>query len=187
MKGEPEVLVQFDEPFLLDGGASFMARVLGIETPLGQWEGWLEFIPTDGVGDTITTERETTQPNRTDLEYWAGGLSRVFIQGALRRAVDNEFTAIPVARVETPPRSAAPHVPPPAPPRRNQVPVMDPFAVYAQGENVLRQALTALSSDHLRTLIDAYNLDVGRIESAATNLQVAEQIVAAVRQRVKSS
>lgn len=86
MKRPPDILVQFDEPFQLEGSGEFKARVVGIETRLGQWEGWLEFCPVNGNGKTLSTERETTQPNRTHLEYWAGGLSRVFIEGALKRA-----------------------------------------------------------------------------------------------------
>jgi hypothetical protein len=52
------------------------------------WEGWVEFEPLDASGPTISSARETTQPNRTDLEYWAQGLSRVYLQGSLARAED---------------------------------------------------------------------------------------------------
>ena len=38
----------------------------------------------------IATGRETTQPNRTDTEYWATGLSEVYLEGALQRAFDRE-------------------------------------------------------------------------------------------------
>ena len=52
----------------------------------GLWEGWLEFEGIDDSTRQIASERETTQPNRVDLEYWAQGLSYVFLQGALGRA-----------------------------------------------------------------------------------------------------
>jgi len=34
----------------------------------------------------LTSGRETTQPNRKTLDYWAQGLSKVYLQGALARA-----------------------------------------------------------------------------------------------------
>ena len=40
------------------------------------WQGWIEFIPNDG-GAPVRSRRETTQPNRTDTEYWATGLTDV--------------------------------------------------------------------------------------------------------------
>jgi hypothetical protein len=51
------------------------------------WEGWLEFLPagTD-QRDAIRTGRETEQPKRTDLMYWAQGLTQVYLEGALQRA-----------------------------------------------------------------------------------------------------
>ena len=55
------------------------------EMPDGLWHGWIEFIPL-GDGEPIRSPRETTQPNRTDAVYWASGLSRVYLEGALRRA-----------------------------------------------------------------------------------------------------
>jgi hypothetical protein len=35
----------------------------------------------------IQTTRETTQPNRQDLDYWATGLTVGFLDGALDRAL----------------------------------------------------------------------------------------------------
>ena len=49
------------------------------------WEGWIEFVPTDG-GEVIVGSVESRQPNRRDLAYWASGLTRVFLEGALHRA-----------------------------------------------------------------------------------------------------
>jgi len=36
----------------------------------------------------MRTPRETTQPNRACTAYWASGLTHVYLDGALRRAVD---------------------------------------------------------------------------------------------------
>jgi hypothetical protein len=49
------------------------------------WEGWIDFVAADGTR-SIESGRETTQPNRADLAYWAQGLSFAYLQGALGRA-----------------------------------------------------------------------------------------------------
>jgi hypothetical protein len=49
------------------------------------WEGWLEFQPLDG-GLPRRTGRETTQPNRDALIYWASGLEPIYFEGAFERA-----------------------------------------------------------------------------------------------------
>jgi hypothetical protein len=82
----PELLVQFDEPVSDPRGGKYFAQAVGIQREDGLWEGWLEFIGPDESARSISSDRETTQPNRADLEYWAQGLSRVYLQGALARA-----------------------------------------------------------------------------------------------------
>jgi hypothetical protein len=82
-----EILVKFDEPITGPRGDRYFAQALGRERDDGLWEGWLEFIPVDEAGAPIPSGRETTQPNLTDVKYWAQGLTRVYLQGALTRAV----------------------------------------------------------------------------------------------------
>jgi hypothetical protein len=36
----------------------------------------------------LRTGQETTQPSRETLDYWAGGLEPVYLQGAMTRAID---------------------------------------------------------------------------------------------------
>jgi hypothetical protein len=61
----------------------------------GLWEGWIEFHPVDGRGPTLRTERETTQPNKAALEYWASGLGPIYFEGAFARALRHlERTAL---------------------------------------------------------------------------------------------
>jgi hypothetical protein len=81
-----EVLVRFDEAMSDSDGAMYFAQVAGRQREDGLWEGWLEFIGMNESARSICSDRETTQPNRADLEYWAQGLSRVYLQGALARA-----------------------------------------------------------------------------------------------------
>lgn len=72
-------------PVLFDGqGRLHTARVLGALAEDGLWEGSIEFR--DKGGNAITTRIETRQPNLADLIYWSTGLTKVYLQGALRRA-----------------------------------------------------------------------------------------------------
>jgi len=82
-----EILVKFDEPIINPSGTLYFADAVGRQrSDDGLWEGWLEFVGIDESSEPIASDRETTQPNRVDLEYWAQGLSRVYLQGALARA-----------------------------------------------------------------------------------------------------
>src|SRR2546423_12629050 len=89
-----EVLVKFDEPIMNPRGTLYFAEAVGKQrSEDGLWEGWLEFVGIDESSEPISSERETTQPNRADLNYWAQGLTRVYLQGALVRAEDREQLA----------------------------------------------------------------------------------------------
>ena len=85
----PDILVKYDEPITSANGDRYFAQAVGKEVAGGQWEGWLEFVSTTDAADTVASGRETTQPNRVDLEYWAQGLTRVYLQGALSRAISS--------------------------------------------------------------------------------------------------
>jgi hypothetical protein len=82
----PEILVKFDEPIRDEDGLLYSAQATGRKREDGLWEGWLEFSGMSGSTSLFHSGRETTQPNRADLEYWAQGLSKVYLQGALARA-----------------------------------------------------------------------------------------------------
>lgn len=64
----------------------YVVRSYGEERLDGTWIGWLEFHPTDLSKLTLRTEQETSQPNRTAIEYWATGLEPVYFEGAFARA-----------------------------------------------------------------------------------------------------
>ena len=80
-----EVLAQFDAR-LTNDGTTYVAQACGSPGDDGTWIGWVEFLPDDG-SETLRTDRETTQPNRVDTEYWATGLTPVYLEGALKRAL----------------------------------------------------------------------------------------------------
>jgi hypothetical protein len=177
-----EVLVEFVEPVVAKDGTAYIARACGGPAPSnhGTWQGWLEFVPVDG-GPAVRSSRETTQPNRQDTEYWATGLTPVYLDGALERAL-NPLTRMPPV---TPPEpvfdSPAPEIAPPPP--ANEA-VLNPFSVYRKGEAVLRSQLLALTAWHLVNIITAYGLSEQRIvDLNATPAPVlVELIIAAVRQ-----
>ena len=63
-----------------------LVRVYAEEQPEGTWQGWIEFRSAEG--EVQRTDRETTQSNRAGVAYWAEGLEEVYLEGALRRAVE---------------------------------------------------------------------------------------------------
>ena len=67
-------------------GATYEARAIGESRRDGTWAGWLEFRPASGYGPALRTHRETTQPDREALVYWAGGLEPIDLESALSRA-----------------------------------------------------------------------------------------------------
>lgn len=74
-------------PFLTsDANVLYTARAYASPQRDGTWAGWLVFFPHDG-SRALPTDRETTQPRLEDVAYWAGGLSSIYLEGALRRAL----------------------------------------------------------------------------------------------------
>jgi hypothetical protein len=66
---------------------SYSPRVMGEERADGTWDGWIEFWSEAGGGAILATERETTQPSRAALLYWATGLEPIYFEGAFERAL----------------------------------------------------------------------------------------------------
>jgi hypothetical protein len=64
----------------------YTVRSYGEERVDGTWIGWIEFDPDDPLKPTLLTDQETSQPNRTAVEYWATGLEPVYFEGAFARA-----------------------------------------------------------------------------------------------------
>ena len=176
-----EVLVEFDAAFPGPGGANYAPRACARLGDDGMWEGWLEFSDLE-TGIVIRTGRETTQPTRDDVMYWATGLTRVYLEGALARALPADERSF-VERVTVEPAFDGPA--PPMSADRVTLPraVIDPFVVFAQGERVLRQELSALDIDHLRDIIRAYGLEGGVAATSPLPNVLVEYIVAEVRAR----
>ena len=139
----PEVLTEFSQPIIGGNGIAYRAQATGAPMPNGMWEGWIEFIPIGG--DTpLRSSRETTQPNRRDAVYWATGLTPVYLEGALDRALN------PLVRRAPGPAQPLFEEPAPVVQTAEQEPVadavLDPFFIYEKGEVVLRKQLNALAA-----------------------------------------
>lgn len=180
------VILTYQTTLATPEGRTYRPRACGRAREDGTWEGWLEFLP-DDASEVVRSGRETTQPNLTDLEYWATGLTPIYLEGALDRSLAGPLIE-PVPVAETPVYDepapaviAAPvAVSPPV-----TAPVLDPFSVYAKGEGLLRQQLHALSARHLRQIVRGYELATLDVDlEALTEPELIALIVAGVRTRL---
>ena len=171
-----EVVHVLDEAINFDGVA-YTAQVAA--RPDGHlWEGWIEFIADDG-SDVRRTPRETTQPDRDAVVYWATGLSGTYLEGAFARTIAR---AAPLREVQPIPMFDGPAPVPganttPGPDRA----VLNPFSVGEKGERLLRRQLAALDAWHLRNIVRGYELADEEIDlEALDHRALVELIVAAV-------
>ena len=181
-----ETLLTFDAPVRGRDGKMYEARACGRPMNGGLWQGWIEFVPVHG-GAPIRSPRETTQPNRMDTEYWATGLTEVYLEGALQRALDT-----PVVVPTLPPQPSIFKEPAPYTTAAVEGPassVLDPFSVYEKGESLLRKQLSALAPWHLANIALEYRLtdepaeQLNRLPAQA----LIELIVRGVRERLAAS
>ena len=182
----PETLLIFQLPVAAPDGSEYEARACGGEMPGGTWQGWLEFVPRGG-GGAVTSPRETTQPNRIDVIYWATGLSGVYLEGALKRALEEPphvvLPATPRPSLFSHPAPSIAHLP-----AIGRDSVLDPYSVYEKGETLLRKQLGALSAWHLVNI--ALDYELTDLPAEALNRMAAsdlvELIVASVREATES-
>jgi len=83
------LLQEYSTQVIGPDGTIYDVRSYGDERLDGTWIGWLQFHPTDSTKPVLSTDQETSQPNRQSVEYWATGLEAVYFQGAFERAEDN--------------------------------------------------------------------------------------------------
>jgi hypothetical protein len=176
----PEIVSNYNDITAGDGTV-WSARAV-TRTADGHWEGWIEFIPRSVGHTAVRTRAETTQPNHDAVKYWASGLTVTYLEGALERA---RARPSPVGQPVLRPMFDAP-----APSgSRVQIdrsatrpaPILDPVAVYAQGEQLLQDQLRALDGAHLREIALAYELVTVDAAAALTSAELTELIVAAAR------
>jgi hypothetical protein len=82
-----EMIQHYKAPFQGGDGVTYEVMARGEMAAGGTWEGWLEFHPVDKTKAVLRTGRETTQPDRAALEYWASGLEPLYFEGAFARAL----------------------------------------------------------------------------------------------------
>lgn len=82
----PHLVHQHSERVQDTSGNQYEVFIYGEPRLDGTWEGWLEFVPLDAALPSRRTERETTQPDLSALEYWATGLEPLYLAGAFERA-----------------------------------------------------------------------------------------------------
>jgi hypothetical protein len=174
-----EVLRSFDAP-VTDALGTYQARAVGRHAADGMWEGWIEFVPADGNGDVLVTSVESRQPEHTHLLYWAGGLTSVYVEGALKRA-RNPTPTIHVRAPEQPASTAPARTIAVVAEPRGPAAVLDPFAVGTKSLDILGQELGALDRPRLLNIIDAYTLNRRNENlSTLTDAQLVRFIVVAV-------
>jgi hypothetical protein len=176
-----EVLAEYENAIDAVDASVWAARACG--RPLnGKWEAWIEFVPLTAGQSPVRTPRETTQTNREAAVEWATGITPTYLEGALERARERPIivvteTAPPLFDTPAPtigtaslggPRPAA---------------ILDPYAVFAQGGDLLVDQLAALDTQHLRDIVSAY--DIAPLETAVVGSrgELTAHIVAAVRER----
>jgi hypothetical protein len=186
-----QVLVIIDTPIQATNGQQYAAHVCGRETEKGLWEGWVEFYPEE-VPVPLRTPRETTQPSRRALEYWATGLTVTYLEGALERAKRPATTHVRPSVVAPEPYYDGPA---PHPPRAEAPPAtspasspLDPFDAYAhQGEDILLNELGAMDEGHLRKIARAHRLaPEDQIARAPDRQSLMSLIMSGVRSHFQS-
>lgn len=81
-----EIIQRYSPQFVDENGVVYDVSACGEPSGDGNWQGWLEFHPEDASKPRLRTARETTQPDRRALEYWATGLEPLYFEGAFERA-----------------------------------------------------------------------------------------------------
>jgi hypothetical protein len=72
---------------IVAGGVWYRPRAYGDPRSDGIWDGWLIFFPRDRASAIAPPGPETTQSSMAALAGWAEGVSSVYLEGALDRAL----------------------------------------------------------------------------------------------------
>jgi hypothetical protein len=177
-----EVLVEYDTVLTADDGSRWVSQACGRRGRGTIWDGWIEFIPLDPAERPVRSRRETTQPSREALRYWATGLTPIYLKGALDRTLAGPPPRAVVRRADA--RFDGPEPEPGSAdeaPMQGRRPVLDPFDVYAQGEDILSGQLDALDLQRLRDIVVFYEIAGVPLPQTATRSELISRILAAAR------
>jgi hypothetical protein len=147
-----ETLLADSHPVAAPEGTLCRARACARPLQDGRWEAWLEFQPV-GTGEVLRTPRETVQPKRADVVYWSRGLTPVYLEGALGRALGGP---VHVRQPDLPPPAFDGPAPSVVGAAAAPEPSLDPFRVFRdEGDAELRRRLAACDARHLRSIARA--------------------------------
>ena len=82
------------------GGIRYRPRAYGDPQPDGTWDGWLVFFPLGGGTAIAPPGPASTQSTVAALAVWAAGLTPVYLEGALARALRTAQQAPLIARLK---------------------------------------------------------------------------------------
>jgi hypothetical protein len=174
-----EVIAEYQDAVEGPDGSVWAARACA--RPLeGKWEAWIEFVPLSEGHSPVRTQPETTQVDREDTRRWAEGVSVTYLEGALIRALERPFVVVvetapplfdtPAPTIGTAKISAAP-----------PYASLDPYAVFAQGEQRLIDQLAALETQHLHDIVRSHNIEPLETAVFASRDDLIAHILAVVR------
>src|SRR5687767_15151402 len=140
-----EVLVEFNTILRGEDGGRYSPRACTRLGEDGLWEGWIEFVPVEMSAEPIRTGRETEQHDRNGALYWARGLTQVYLEGALKRALKPAPVVARPSQVTVEPAFDGPRrTSGPIAAVTGRRPLLNPFEVYQQGADILASELSAL-------------------------------------------
>lgn len=174
-----EMLRSFDESIRHASG-TYRPRVVGRYAEDKMWEGWLEFVP-EGGGKVIVSAVESRQPERAHLEYWAQGLTPVYAEGSLERALHPITVRTRVAET---PASDSPAQRVVKVPYTGPRPILDPYEVGERSLDILAQELGALGRARLLHIIAAYHMASPAIDTAA---KTDDELIGLIVSKVEAS
>ena len=176
-----EVLVEFDTRIVGTDGTSWAACACGKLAADGLWDGWIELSSGDPSVKPLCTGRETRQVNRADLRHWAQGLTELYLEAALRRAMAQRNAepaqAAPGSAHFDSPATHQPATPASPGPRA----LVNPFEAYQQAEDVLAGILSALDAQRLRDIAVCYGFTTVAQAAARNHKELTATILAGVR------
>lgn len=73
--------------------SAYVAQIWAREMGNGGWEAWIVFVPV-ATGLPRRTERDTIQTTRAAVEYWASGVTSIYLQGAFARSRPLRVSAV---------------------------------------------------------------------------------------------
>ena len=168
-----EVIAELDYR-VEDNSRAYFVNAVGESDVAGKWEVWLEFVPLDDAMPLVT-QTETQQATRADAVRWANALTQTYVQGAFVRAL--RLADAPATRTAVTPLRSSDY--------DRVATTIDPFAVFALGQDALQLQLRSFTRAELLTIIDAHELNPAQLSLAwLSDSQLVTFIVTAIEAQI---